>query len=257
MELLLPDAKILCFLLNASAESVSRRPDCLRDSVAEAYQSAQTASGAMGPVQLHSLDVNRYRNEAWSLLDQIEREAAERFYHVSDRQRYLYAHAVLRLLLSMHCDEDPHRIRFRKGTYGKPALAFPECNICFSLSYGNNLLAFALAEAPVGIDVEKLRYDIDFEAIGRSFFTVEECAFLTESSTANEKMERFFFLWCRKEALVKAAGLSIDVMLRSNALNSRASLQDDSGISADFVIQTLPSVMGHAFALAIKPAAAA
>lgn len=256
MGLLLPDVKTLCFLLDASEDGNPRRLDRLCDAVADAYHTAVTPLGSVESVRAHRLDVGRFRNEAWSLLDQVEMDVADRFYHASDRQRYIFAHAVLRLLLSMRCGVNPYEIRFRKGKYGKPVLAFPECTVCFNMSYGNDLLAFALAEVPVGIDVEKLRCDFDFEAIGRSFFTTEECVFLTESSTEIEKMERFFFLWCRKEALVKAAGLSIDAMLRSNALNPMASLQDDSGISADFVIQTLPQVLGHAFALAIKPAAA-
>ena len=256
MGLLLPDVKTLCFLLDASEDGEPRWSDRFRDAVADAYHTAVTPLGGVESVHVHRLDVGRFRNEAWSLLDQLEMDVADRFYHASDRQRYIFAHAVLRLLLSMRCGVNPYEIRFRKGKYGKPELAFPECAVCFNMSYGNDLLAFALAEVPVGIDIEKLRCDFDFEAIARRFFTAEECVFLSESSTGIEKMERFFFLWCRKEALVKAAGLSIDVMLRSNALNPMASLQDDSGISCDFVVQTLPQVQRHAFALAIKPASA-
>ena len=103
------------------------------------------------------LDVAEGRRQRLdSILDDDERARAARFVFPHDGRRYVAAHAALRLVLAHYLDEDPRRLRFERGTHGKPRLACRtagDYEINLSHSGGRALIAVARARE-VGVDIE-------------------------------------------------------------------------------------------------------
>lgn len=148
-------------------------------------------------------------------LSDEEAERAKRFYFVKDRRYWTVARAVLRLLLGRYLAVDPRQVRFTNNEYGKPALLFPPegQRLHFNLSHSGGLALYAFAyEREVGVDVEQMRGQIDYESLSTHYFSAVECASL-QSVPAATREEAFFLCWSRKEAYIKARGKGLSLPL--------------------------------------------
>ncbi|MEP7207061.1 MAG: 4'-phosphopantetheinyl transferase superfamily protein [Casimicrobiaceae bacterium] len=143
-----------------------------------------------------------------TLLDTHERTRAARFASDADRFRFVAAHVMQRIVLGNYLGVAPERLRFNHGTHGKPALATDQYAPCpaFNLSHSGNTIVLAVgAVEAVGVDVEELRTDVDVPAVGRLVFSAAELAALAATAAA-VRHARFFEIWVRKEAVLKAMG---------------------------------------------------
>lgn len=149
------------------------------------------------------------------LLEPEEVARAQRFYFERDRQRWIVAHGLLRILLGRYLHIAPHLLRFDLNAYGKPALAFPTPSppLHFNLSHSADLALYAFSwRRHIGVDVEYMRTTIDYDAIAQySFSPSEQAALLSLSPT--EKHEAFYRCWTRKEAYIKARGMGLSLPL--------------------------------------------
>lgn len=93
----------------------------------------------------------------------------------------------------------------------------------YNLSHSGNLVVLAYGSTELGVDVERIRSDVDAEGIGRRFFTPQEQQFLKDG--ASDERQRFFELWTKKESYLKYLGTGLKKDLRSFSV-----LQPDSGI---------------------------
>ena len=93
---------------------------------------------------------------------------------------------------------------------GKPYLKdYP--NLFFNLSHTDNLILIAIANSPVGVDVEKNERNADKEAIIKHFFSEkEQQSFFSQSE--NKRQLAFVKGWTRKEAILKATGEGLTAM---------------------------------------------
>jgi phosphopantetheine--protein transferase-like protein len=93
---------------------------------------------------------------------------------------------------------------------GKPYLKdYP--NLFFNLSHTDNLILIAIANSPVGVDVEKNERNADKEAIIKHFFSEkEQQTFFSQP----EELRQLAFVkgWTRKEAILKATGEGLSKM---------------------------------------------
>lgn len=87
-----------------------------------------------------------------------------------------------------------------KTEKGKPYISGYD-NFHFSVSHTNNIIAFCVNDAPVGIDIEYKTHN--FLRISKRFFTSEESE-LIENATDKEKA--FLQLWTAKESYLKMTG---------------------------------------------------
>lgn len=144
----------------------------------------------------------------WPLLAADEQARANRFHFDRDKNRYVVARAVLRLIIGRYLALPPEQIIFTYSEYDKPALApisgGERLQFNVSHSGGLALMAFCL-DAAVGIDVEKQRPLDDSEQIAEQFFSATEVA-VFKSLPARKRNEAFFNCWTRKEAFIKAIG---------------------------------------------------
>jgi 4'-phosphopantetheinyl transferase len=155
------------------------------------------------PVSGNPAQLAEYRN----LLSRDEVQSAERFRFERDRQTYIFAHGMLRILLGAYSLKYPAELRFEYSAHAKPSLAFPtKTGFEFNLSHtAGAVLVGVCRDRQIGADIELIREDFDLEEIAARFFTGPEQACLHGLPTA-DRARRFFEYWTRKEAILKARG---------------------------------------------------
>ncbi len=149
------------------------------------------------------------------LLTPDEKERAARFCFEKDQVNFITGRAILRTLLGRYTNQSPADVKFTYNSYGKPLLKkqvqSPPLNFNLSHSGGKVLYAFSRG-IPLGIDLEKMKPDIDFAAIAPRFFSPGEVSSLFSLKKA-DRAEAFYAGWTRKEAFIKAMemGLSLEL----------------------------------------------
>jgi 4'-phosphopantetheinyl transferase len=154
------------------------------------------------------------------LLNREEKKRADRFVRVADRSRYVAAHGILRQLLSRYLGTDPRAHRFVTNEFGKPALAPTKegRRLWFNLAHSGELVLIAFANRQVGVDVERIRTDIDVMSLAQGQFADREIAALTAIESI-ERVTAFFRCWTRKEAYLKARGEGLSFALKQFAVS--------------------------------------
>jgi len=143
------------------------------------------------------------------ILSTDERAKAERYRIQTARDDYIIARGLLRTLLGCYLDVDPRRINFSYGLYGKPILAVDSGRktIHFNVSHSEGLALFAVTRGrEVGVDLERIRLDINYEEIAQQVFSRKEAESLSAVASPMLRREEFFSRWTSKEAYVKARG---------------------------------------------------
>jgi len=152
-------------------------------------------------------------NSLMSLLSSNESQRAERFRFEKDKLRYIVTHGCLRNILSQYLRCGPEELSFITNDHGKPSVM--EHKIEFNLSHSGDFALIAVTrESKVGVDVERLRSDMELESIARRFFSPNEFAELM-ALPPNQQELAFFNCWTRKEAYIKAQGLGLSLSLNS------------------------------------------
>jgi 4'-phosphopantetheinyl transferase len=141
-----------------------------------------------------------------------ELERAAKFHFQKDRDHFIVARALLRIILASYLESKPEQLRFSFNEYGKPALADTE-TVRFNLSHSRDLVLYAVARnRELGVDVEYVRDDFDTAQIARQFFSRREIEALC-ALPPEQQEEGFFLCWTRKEAYIKAKGQGLSIPL--------------------------------------------
>ncbi len=199
---------------------------------------------------------------AWQqLLSDDEWSRANRFHFEEDRNAYIAARGVLRIILGQYLNAEPTQLRFTYNQYGKPFL-LPETNpekLQFNLSHSDGLALFAFTrQREIGVDLERIQRQFEFEEIAGRFFSPGEAALL-HSLPDSMKPEAFFNCWTRKEAYIKAHGeglslplASFDVTLKPGKPARLIRTRDSPPEATQWRLQALWPGDGFAGALAVK-----
>src|SRR6266571_3983567 len=102
---------------------------------------------------------------------------AKRFVFEKECNRLITSHGCLRMLLGHYLNTEPNLLRFSTNAYGKPFLDLPSQRhtLHFNFSHSHNLALYAFAYArQLGIDVEYMRSDIEYEELAKHFFSSVE-----------------------------------------------------------------------------------
>jgi 4'-phosphopantetheinyl transferase len=135
-------------------------------------------------------------NPAPNHLSEDEIARANRFKFEEDRVRWTRARSSLRLILSRYAGDDPAQLAFIYGPNGKPAL-LPCSDVEFNLSHAGDWALIAVARSiPVGVDIERIRPNVDMVPLLRR---------LGETDLPQTTQE-LYQVWTRREAKSKAAG---------------------------------------------------
>ena len=133
--------------------------------------------------------------------DEIAR--AKRYLRKEDHDRFIISRASLRHILSKYIDEQPTSITFEYEPNRKPYV--PGAAIHYNLSDSGNQILVAIGRFPVGIDVEYIKPHFHYDTILPLNFNPLEIDFINETDSS----PRFFMLWTRKEAILKATGIGL------------------------------------------------
>lgn len=142
---------------------------------------------------------------------------SERLSFERDKNNFIIARGILRLILACYLSVEPSAIRFCYEKDGKPRIqnAFGKKVIQFNLSHSEELALYVFTlDSEVGADLEKIRDFPEMKQIVDHFFSVRERVFFDTLPTS-EKRETFFKWWTRKEAFVKAVGEGLSDRLNS------------------------------------------
>src|SRR5271163_517516 len=145
--------------------------------------------------------------------DEIAR--AQRFHFEKDRIHFIHCRSALRFLLARYLGVSPAGIRFEYLSGGKPQLIAEQNprRLQFNLSHSNNMALIAVgSELRLGVDIEKIRDNVDTAALAERFFSPRERAGL-RALPGHLRVPAFFACWTRKEAFLKATGTGLSFPL--------------------------------------------
>jgi len=143
-----------------------------------------------------------------SVLSADEIVRASRFHFEKDRIYFARCRSALRSLLASYLAIPATEIRFEYLTSGKPQLAADQnpSALQFNVSHSANIALIAVgSEHRLGVDIERIRSDVDTAALAERFFSLRERAGL-RALPNHLRVTGFFACWTRKEAFVKATG---------------------------------------------------
>ncbi len=174
-------------------------------------------------IDCHRLDLDAALPEhAERCLSPEERQRAARFRFEHLQRHYRACRIGLRHLLGRRLGIDPADIGFEQGPYGKPRLAARHgSGLHFNLSHSGSVAWIALADAPVGIDLEQTDRSLpDRSALSRRVASIAEQAAM-QAMPVEQRTDIFLLAWTRKEALLKAWGRGIGGLDSLQSLDTR------------------------------------
>jgi 4'-phosphopantetheinyl transferase len=162
---------------------------------------------SIGGDEVHVWWLDRTSRAAFAdtLLSGEERARADGFRGELLRQRFVHAHAGLRVVLARYLGGSPAQVELRRraclrcgAPHGKPETT----GIAFSMAHAGDEVVYAVSRLEVGVDVERTGAIPDPEIL-RDHLTPRERARLAASPDPGRDA---VLLWVRKEAIVKATG---------------------------------------------------
>jgi len=237
---------------------------------------------------VHVPDVLDRLETLHGLLSEKERQKAARFHREADRQTSIAARGALRVLLSGYTGMPATEISFEYSGNGKPSFVPPASSrlpaeaasqafrlpsaeqqgrqdacdteegrqgclprkIAFNVSHSGDWAVLAFGRnRQIGIDIEKIKREMDVMSIASRYFVPEEIALI---ESAKDRTAVFFQLWARKEAYVKACGSTLFQELGYNTEKKEGwvfrNLEVDPGYAAAIVSdKELANVLCHDF----------
>lgn len=141
-----------------------------------------------------------------------ENARAQRFHSEVDRVRYIVGRGVLRQLLAAYLGTRPELPDLITGENGKPELADESQQwLQLNLAHSDDVAVYAFArDCAVGVDVERIRADLDVDGIARRYMSPAEQEALS-SLPHEERLHACVELWTRKEAVLKAMGVGLSL----------------------------------------------
>ena len=194
------------------------------------------------------------------LLSTAELARAEKFVPDHKRREYIITRGVLKQALSRITGLAASGLDFSYGGHGKPYLDINLAgkNIAFNVSHSYGVALVAITRGGrLGIDVEKIRPEVDWRDLAKRFFSESEFQALDRCPDGSS-LKSFFTCWTRKEAFVKAVGdgvarglsgfdVSIDPNETAGSLNIRWPDED----AAQWSIRNIPVPGNYTAALAV------
>ncbi len=155
-------------------------------------------------------------------MDATKRARLEKTRQKRDRLRTVLADALARRMLAEVLGCRTAEVEFSYTETGKPYLK--NGGLHFSISHSEDLVAVAIADKPIGVDIEKIRTVIPRTA--KKYFCGDERLYLFgheprdvdyDSVPTPDVLVRFFEIWTAKEAYLKADGEGLSGLRHVNS----------------------------------------
>lgn len=145
--------------------------------------------------------------KAYELLPESRKEKVDKFRFDKDKKLSAGAYLLLENLLE---EENISKPSFKTGKYGKAYISNWE-NIYFNLSHSGKMVACAISDREVGVDIEYNDPEIDLNIAKNYFYNCEYENIMKSETPSNE----FFNYWVLKESYMKYTGLGFNLDLNS------------------------------------------
>ena len=173
-------------------------------------------------IKLAYCDVSNLNlSKAYDILPKSRKVKVDKFRFERDKKLSAGAYLLLTKLLA---EENITQPVFKMGKYGKAYISNYE-NIYFNLSHSNKLVACAISDNEVGVDVELVYPSIDLKIAKHYFYNKEYENIMNSNNPENE----FFRYWVLKESYMKYTGLGFHLKLDSFeiVINNEIKLKND------------------------------
>jgi len=161
----------------------------------------------MHPIWILKIEENDLRFSKELLLEKLPETLsvkANRYLDTQSALSFIGGRLLLKNALTQKGLSSSLLEKIRYSEHGKPSFEGHH----FSLSHSNWYVVLVFGTAfPVGIDIE-MKKNIDLKLF-EYLFTTEEWNTIV---TAKNSMDRFYWFWVRKEALLKAVGCSLKAL---------------------------------------------
>lgn len=162
-----------------------------------------------------TLDIRHYTTAEYMAdyqnLDDVKRARVERTRQRKDRLRTVAADGLARRMLAEALGVTPEGVRFFYAENGKPSVAGGGYE--FSITHSDDIVAVAIHEGPIGIDIEHIR-EVS-PRLAKKYFCEDENFYVFghepkdvdfEHMASTDIRMRFFEIWTAKEAYLKRIG---------------------------------------------------
>jgi len=139
-----------------------------------------------------------------TVLTDDELARAARYIHAHDRDRFIISRGAIKFIMGSYLDRQPLLIEIESGLNKKPFIK--ESPLFYNISHSGDWIVLAVSDSEIGIDTEVVNHSFDFNDITTEYFSPDESRFINEAKSP----DRFFMLWTRKEALIKATAKGLD-----------------------------------------------
>jgi 4'-phosphopantetheinyl transferase len=170
----------------------------------------------MTQVEVWWARIDQARDEFVDDLDDIERGRLAAYVQDADKARFLLGATMVRRLLAARFSLRPAMVRLDRTCpdCGKPHGKVSADGVELSVTHSGDLIGVAIADVPVGIDVEKIDPALDVDPLARMVLAPDEVQEL-QKYDGLKKIRAFTAYWTSKEAVVKATGEGLRADLRS------------------------------------------
>lgn len=166
-----------------------------------------------------------------SCLSEDELQRANRLKIEEKKKQFVVTRGALRKILSNLLNVSADKIPFCYGEHNKPYIEYQydKQSIEFNISHSGNyaLIAIGLG-CKIGVDIEMMNHEIDYQSLSRRFFSDKENEMLFQLNE-EQQLDAFYRIWVRKESFIKANGKGIAFGLDRFSV----SLDDNSKAAVD------------------------
>ena len=156
---------------------------------------------------VNNLDLNK----AYKLLPDFRKTKVNNFRFERDKKLSAGAYLLLsRMLLEIGIEKPS----FKHEKFGKAYIS-NFSDVYFNLSHSNKMIACAISDCEVGVDVEYIDSTIDLNIAKNYFYNEEYEKIMTSPDCADE----FFKYWVLKESYMKYTGLGFQLKLDEFTIN--------------------------------------
>ncbi len=164
-----------------------------------------------------------------SILNEEDFKYASRRKKESEQLQKIITRAILKILLAKTLQQPVHTIEITKDASGKPFCQNAVLkNIHFSISDAANYIAISIAKSPVGIDIEMIKPQFQYQDIASLYFHQNEIDAL---ENANDPLMLFYRYWTRKESLLKLNGNGLTDYLNELDMTEGEKINKTQGMS--------------------------
>jgi 4'-phosphopantetheinyl transferase len=192
-------------------------------------------------------------NQFKALLNAAEFARAGKYLQRKDHDRFIVSRGAQRIILGWYLNMPPGQFEFLLGDNKKPYLFSEDGkSLHYNVSHSGDWIVLAIASSPVGTDIEFIDEAFKFQDILPDNFNKEEATYINHENST----ERFFILWTRKEAILKATGQGLGEHLQiTPALNGEHPLHHSlTGADKNWILNSFNIQPGYIGSVAVEDA---